>query len=480
MAAAIVQNDVFETHTPITLGFLRNGTAADVVRTSRESSITSKYFYRGLRWIAAYAGNAEARAPPCPVPVILEAQIRSAFAGLVEDSVDTARTAHATNNAAGVFDAAASRADARANAALKLEAITLGSAHSALLVSYHVIDADLRAPECENAVFNLVAPAPAVDAAAYATTMRTITAGWMIALASGHSAVAATDLETSALSMPALTADQLDLAYAFVSMGQVAPVRAGAQLFVDGHHYHSDADSSARHRAIEREVIGRVTTAARNLWRANTAMMRNAVWHASIHVVLTSRLEEWAEDDDMPERLDATGYGSMSVGLPAQEDLFNRAGSYVAVYNKVYQTASAHGHEISIDDMITTVETLRRLPRRGALPAVRPVLPGHPASAWPTGCNTRTKALKAFLIPALDKAEPVAAWMFGYYREICSRSGVRSSSQEGSLLRSYSLQRAVANFVGEANRAQEMYSARARWVRNQAEEGNLETYVGRA
>jgi hypothetical protein len=280
--------------------------------------------------------------------------------------------------------------------------------------------------------------------------------------------------------MAAMSEAEAELAYALFSMGQAAPVRAGAQLFTDAHHYHSDPDSSARHRAIEREVIGRLSTEARNLWRANVMVLRNAVWHAAIHPVNTGLLQLLAEDADMPARLDATGYGSMSVGLPAQEDLFSRAGSYTAVYNQVLQTATAHGHTVSIADLTATVLALSALPRRGALPAQRPALPGQPAAPWPAGCNTRAKALKAFLEPALNKAEPVAAWMFGFYKEICARAGIRASSQEGSLLRSYSLKRAVANYLGEANRAQEMFSARARYIRTEAEKGNLENYTGNA
>jgi hypothetical protein len=263
-------------------------------------------------------------------------------------------------------------------------------------------------------------------------------------------------------------------------MGQVAPVRAGAQLFEDGHHYHSDGDGSARHRAIEKEVLGRITDPAKNLWRANTMLLRNAIWHAGIHFVSADLLQTWAEDNDMPERLDATGYGSMSVGLPAQEDLFRRAGSYVAVKNQVLQTATAQGHVLSLKILEDTVTALAALPRRGGLPLNRPDLPGNAAGPWPAGCDTRAKALKLFLLPVLNTAEPVAAWMFGFYREICARAGIRASSQEGSLLRSHSLKKAVSNYLGEANRATEMYSAYARYIRAEGEKGNLEKYSGSA
>jgi hypothetical protein len=307
-----------------------------------------------------------------------------------------------------------------------------------------------------------------------------VNSGWKIEVASGTTAGNLSAGESNAINMVPLTSDEVDLAYALFSMGQVAPVRAGAQLYASGHHYLSDPASSARCRAIETETLVGVGEAAMNIWRANTPMLRNVVWHAGPHVVKTEILEAMAEDPDMPARLDKTGYGSMSVGLPAQEDLFNRAGSFRAVYDQVRQTAIAHNHTISLDDLFATVAALQELPRNAALPANRPDLPNLPSAPWPPGCDTRAKALKIFLEPALDAAEPVAAWMFGFYKEICARAGVRANSLEGSLLRSYSLKRAVANYIGEANRAQEMYAARSRYMRAQADEGFLETYTGSA
>jgi hypothetical protein len=485
---AAIDANVFAAHTEIDIGFLRNGDAANVVRTARASSIPPKHHYSGIRWNNALDGNAANRVHPCPTAVILEAQIRSAFHRLVEAEVVDAREAHAAAAAPAVagaaagaaFDAGAARATARANATSRIEAIGIGATHTALVCSYHILEADLRPVEVANPVVTMVAPAGAADQAAFLNLDRTLAKGWGIALASGHNGQNITDAERTVLDMAPLTADEAELAYAALAMAQVAPVRAGAQLFTDGHHYLSDADSSQRHRAIEREVISGVGTEARNLWRANIMVLRAVIWHAGIHPVMENLLLDFAEDPDMPARLDATGLGSMSVGLPAQEDLFRRANSYTAVYNQVLQTATAHGHTLSLAEMTATVNALAALPRRGGLPAARPALPGLPAAPWPPGCDTRAKALQLFLVPALDKAEPVAAWMFGFYKEVCSRSGIRASSVEGSLLRSYSLKRAVANYLSQAGAAQEMYSARARYIRAQAEEGNLETYTGNA
>jgi hypothetical protein len=480
--------NVFANHTSVVLGRLRNGAAADVARTARESSIPAKYYYSGIRYSSALRGNPAERRAPCPDTVIFEAQFRCALATLVEANVDDARAAYnaAITGASGSgpppFDVDAARTSAATSPALRLEAIALGGVRTSLVVSYEVTNAELRDTEAEQAILALDQPGPAADDAAYLVQVRQPTAGWGIKLRSDHTGASVTGAENVALRAAPLTADEADLAFGFMALGQVSPVRAGAQLFEDGHHYHSDTTASARHRANESEVISRLSTNARNVWRANLMMFRNAIWHAAIHAVLGETLQGLAEDPDMPERLDATGFGSFSVGLPAQEDLFRRANSYISVLNQVRQTAAAHGHSLSLDALTATVTALSTVGRgkTATLPPRRPALPENPEAAWPPGCNTRAKVLKLFLEPALTKAEPVAAWMFGYYREICSRAGIRPNSQEGSLMRSYSLKRAMGNYIGEANRAQEMYSARARFIRAQGEEGKLELYSGSA
>lgn len=489
---ATLNNDVFSNHTPLALGVLRNGAAANVVRTSRESSIPAKFYFTGVRYFDAIRGDTAARAPDCPAILIFEAQFRSALATIVEAQVASARAAHAAaaGAAAGAggaggpvaFDDAAARATARGSPTNRLEAIALGGVWTSLVSSFAIADGDLRGPEAGSAILTLVPPAPPANAARYATLMRTTMRGWTIGVVSGNAAGALTDAETTALNAAALSTAETEIAFACISLGQVAPVRAGAQIFEDGHHYHSNETANARHRACEKEVLARVGSDAGAIWKANVMLLRNAIWHAGIHPVNADILQGFAEDSAMTERLDATGYGSFSVGLPAQEDLFKRANAYLSVYIQVSQTAAAHGHRLDLGNLDAAVKALTDVGRSagGGIGANSPALPGIPAAPWPTGCDTRTKVLKTFLLPYLDRAEPVAAWMFGFYREICSRAGIRPSTSEGSLLRSYSLKRAMAKYIGEANRASEMYSAYARFLRAQGEEGKFETYDGNA
>jgi len=473
---ATVGLDVYATHTPVVLGRLRNGPASAVARTARASSLARKYHFGGIRFTAALRGDNATFHAPAPVAVILEAQVRSALSVLVEDEVEAARTAHGAGGAP--FDEDAARAAAASRPGNRIESIALGAVHTSLVLSYEIVDADLRGTETKTPMLSVVAPAASADLVAYNARLNTISRGWEITLASGNAV--ADPVEAVALNMPPLTDTEVELAYGYLALGQGSPVRAGAQLFNDGHHYHTNADSSSRHRAMEGEVLSRLSAAATNLWRASIAVLRNCIWHAGIHFVETNVLLGLAEDALMPERLNATGFGSFSVGLPAYEDLFSRAGSYVAVFNQVIQTATAHGHTIDLSELRATVNALATIGRNGVLPAERPDLPNLPRGPWPPGCDTRPTVLKLYLEPALNKAEPVAAWMFGFYREICSRAGIRATSPEGSLLRSYSLKRAVGNFLGESNRAQEMYVARARYMRTLADGGTLETYTGSA
>lgn len=465
-----VSNDVFANHTPITLGILRNGKPEDVQRSVRDSSIAEKHFFAGVRSTNKLTGNPTTRNPPCPVGVILEAQIRSAFCQLVHGGVESAKSA-AKISGATIVDATV-RDDIANLPATRLEAIALGAVHTALVCSYALCDTDLRGAETHAAYFTLKAPTACVDDAAYNKAIASSTGGWKI------DAVAAGDITDKGAKMAALTSDEVELAFALLVIGQASPVRAGVQLFEDGHHYHSS--SNRRHSAIEDEVFNGVSAGAKQIWSGNLMLMRNAVWHAAIHPVAVGVLQALACDPEMPARLNATGFGTFALGLPAMEGEFKRAEAYFALHGKVSTIASAHGHTVSLEKLRETYVALVDIGRNGTFPALRPALPGLPSAPWPTGCDSRAKAIQLYMEPALEAAEPVVAWMFGYYSEICERSSIRRSSAAGSLLRSFALMRANGNHLGEGASAREMYATRARHIRNAATEGRLETYTGEA
>jgi len=479
---ASLDENVFANHVSIVAGFLRNGPAAAVVRTARESAIAPKYHWNCPTYDAAYEGaNGIAK---LPVSILIDVCCRSAFVQIVQQRVVDAEAAHNVANAGAavpaVFDEDPVWTTATGDPTARLEAISIGSARAAAIVSFRIQPNDLVATETVAPIFVMVAPAAENDADRYRALIATATAGWRASLASGHARNAATKAEEVTFTFVPMTADESDLAFRLFSLGQAAPVRAGAQIFTDGHHYHGDETSSARHRAIENEVFTAASPSVALIWSANRQVIRNAVWHAAIHPINMTILQGFAEDPTVTDRLNATGYGSMSVGLPAQEDLFKRAAAYKAVLNAVGPVLTRHGHTVSMPNLNAAVTTLGGLPRLGALPANRPALPGLPEAAWPANCTTRANALNLFLTPYLEAAEPIAAWLYGFFTEICSDAQIRRNSAEGSLLRSYALRRAMANNIASVNEAQAMYRARARFVRVEAEKGNLETFQATA
>lgn len=512
--------NVYATHTPINLSRIRNGALADITRTSRVSSIPEKYHFNGIRYFADLDGNAATRRVPCPPTVLFEAQFRSAFSNIVECNVAAEAAAVQRNavpgNAAGnqaaqggaaanagaqvnanqgvaaqgagaaagqapagnagqaAFDEDAVRARERALLVNRLEAIAIGAVRTTLVLSYTVSEADIRVTERKNALLRVVAPAAAADEQAFANRMSSITRDWVIELAAN-----VRNHERDNMAYAAnLSAVEAELAFSIMAIGLASPVRAGIQLMLDGHHYHSNASDSSRHRTIEKEVLSKMTQPAIDLWKANEQMFRNAIWHASIHPVVDEVLEAFAQDLEVAAKLTKAGYGSMAVGIPAKEELVRRAEAFIAVYTQVRMTAQAHGHVLDISALENRLAALTRLPMRGPLLGNAPAELGLPNDAWPAEIDTRAKAIKTYLEPVLNRNEPIASWMFGFYRAICDDAGIRRTTTEGSLLRSYSLNRAMQNFIGEANRAQTMYAARQKFLRAQAADGHLELYTG--
>jgi hypothetical protein len=244
---ATIQVDVFAQLTAVRAGVLRNGPASDVVRTARESSVAPKYHFQGLRHASSFDGNTASRDSALPVAILIDAQFRAALGRIVEQQVADAEAAHtaaakagagATTGgaaAAAAFDKDTAWAAAAASPGNRLEAIALGSVHAALVKSYVLVEGDLVATEVRPAVLTATPPAAATDATTFAAQEASINAGWAISLASGSNATGATRAELVMLNAAGLTALEAELAYALFSMGQAAPVRAGAQLFIDGH-----------------------------------------------------------------------------------------------------------------------------------------------------------------------------------------------------------------------------------------------------
>lgn len=279
------------------------------------------------------------------------------------------------------------------------------------------------------------------------------------------------------MGMTPLTAAEAEVAFYALAMGQSAPLRAGAQLYIDGHHYHSNPEASRRHAATEREVLGTATADASGLWRSNIGLFRDVIWHASVHPLEESRLTRWAEDPHIIELLAQTGYGTMSIGLPAVEDVVRRGDAYIALITAIAPSLAGAGHVLTTTNLTSTLAMIKKLPRHGNLSGRRPAFAGNPEGAWPTEVTTRADAITAYLEPVLRDAEPSIAWVYGYYSASLGGGGAVQAAGQSTLLDSYALRRAAGNYAASTLSGQTAWATRMRYVRNEADEGRLERYT---
>jgi len=489
---ALVPDANYATVGRITVGGLRNGIPGQIRKCNRQAAIDAKWFFGSPRYDPAWDGNAANFAPELPANVLMHACIVSAagqYGATVEANAVAAHAAAAAVAAAAggaappPLVARAAGTAALADVRVRGTLIALGASRAASIHAYRITDADIKVSERVAPVYQLNAPAPGANAAALAAANATPTGGWTISLVTGVGP--ATDAEVYGHGFPALSDAEGDAAAMAFSMGLAAVTRAGDMLLTENHHYFSSAEKRRRHAAIEKEVLGLSTDLAKNVWAANTAAFQDAIWHKNPHPLEDDFLTAMAAEPEAARKLgeDGAGFGSMTVGLPSQEDLVNRAGSYLAVLDAVGPTAANDGHNVTLDATRTARDAVLLWPRRNVGAAgADPPCPAAIAvgGAWPAGVTDRRSAAKIVLAPILDAAAPVASWLFGYFHSVCDDAGISSRSEQGSLLRSYSLKKARAMHLPMHTQAMEARRLSKRYAKAQADEGNLEkfTYAG--
>jgi hypothetical protein len=281
------------------------------------------------------------------------------------------------------------------------------------------------------------------------------------------------------VAMSALENEYSHLVY-MIGIGSVT--RAGAMLLTDDHHYSSAAEKRRRHSAIESEVLTRYPAPVQAMFRAAGEDGKDLIWHKSVHPILANLLTELAEAPDAAAKLGegGAGFGSMTVGLPAEEDAINRAGSYMALLDTMAPILVNAGHTVAMPGVVAALAYTRAAPRTPVPPGAdlpeTLVLPADLATyVTDTNIRSRRDAAKKVLLPMLNRAAPTAAWMFGYYSSVAEDLGIRSSSSEGSLLRSHSLRKAMESNLPMSADARDKHRLRKRAMKEAAEAGQLET-----
>lgn len=475
MAAAELGDEALVNVTNIDVGNLRNGVVGYIAKCQREASIPRCFFWGSPRHHDQWAGDAAGFHASLPGGFLIDVCVRSVFGQIVGDAVAVAQAANAAA-AAPAFNADAARDAAAGLAANRSTAIVLGAARAAVTKSYGIREDDLIPTERAGAIFEFVRPAAAADEAAYRARMETARHGWRARISSGRPLAAANPAEHAAMTMAPMTAPENEYAHMVYMIAIGSVTRAGSMLLTEDHHYSSATDKRRRHAAIESEVIGKFPATPVATFRAAGMDAKDLIWHKSVHPIATSLLTALAQAGDSAAKLgeEGAGFGSMTVGLPAEEDTINRAGSYLALLDTVGPMLANAGHTVALPGVVAALAFTRNAPRV-ALPANIPLSAILAPHVTDINIRSRRDAAKKVLLPMLDKAAPVAAWMFGYYRAIAEDMGIRANTPEGSLLRSYSLRKAMESNLPMASDAQEKHRLRKRAMRQAAEEGNLET-----
>jgi hypothetical protein len=320
------------------------------------------------------------------------------------------------------------------------------------------------------ALYDLNAPAALGDQAAYNAALATKTAGWTANLSSGNTAGGMTEEERTAQEMDRLTDVEREVSANFFILGTAAPPRAGAVHIKTTHHYLSDTDNRRRHLACEKQVRAAESPDARSWMAQDATIWRDMLWHKSIHPIKVEVLENLAASPTTAERLEASGYGAFAVGIPAQENFIARAGSYVAVRNATFDNIRASQSHVDFPKLMRMYAVFETMPRNIAGTVIAE-WPGKPAGMPPATVTTRKDAVMLWLKPELESCAARSAWMFGWYREVCSRLSIRTNSQEGSLLRSYSLRKAMETHMPMAAEGQNAYTAYVRSMRVAVDDG---------
>lgn len=430
---------------------LRNGGLAIIRQPARAAAIGAQFFWTGV-----------GGATPDRSPGLVGLWIRSAFGTIAAaDFAAAVAAAHTADPAAptlagdrlqgraGLYDA--SLVVAEQSNANRFRAIALGATRCGLTASWRILPAELEGSET-----------------AAATVFTTDANGGNVRLTSTRIPTAnnLSVAEALALWMPALTPEELDFAYLCLRLAAAAAPLAGLSLLETNHHYLSSRLQATR--ATEKQLLGDVSADAVAFWRSAEDTARDMVWHKASHPVGTRLLKLLALDVNVPKRLNLSGLGSAAVRLPFCESELKRAGAYLALIDSCAPLLAVANYTVKLPVLRAAVAYVKAYPHAIQHAAGAGLPPADPQR--PT-VRSRAAAIEDVLLPALDKAASIVAWLSGLYTGLAEQADMNIS--QDTLMRAYSVRKAKAGHVASAALGKQAYEAYRRYAMNQADKGTL-------
>jgi len=419
---------------------LRNGAVTAMLPAARASAISPEYHSVAV----ALANGVSAEQS-------VEAYIRTCY-GVFGATAVAAAAAVAPAPAPAAGQAAAYDANTFITSGdRRVDAIVLGAARASIIGSWHITDNDYIASERSTVHLFTVNSA----------TVGTVTT---ISIVANTAAAVNPDQTAIGVGMAKLSADEWEFAYFIYTMARAAPVLAGCELLESGHHYLSTKTKATE--AVERQFLNLLTpnSVAMQMWTANTARIRDLLWHKAAHPVLTTVLSSFAIDPVVKTRLIAVGMGSAVVRLPFSESLVRSAQAIVALHDQVKGSISAAGHSVQIPTLRAAMAVIKA--SNGTTVGAY-TIPPHAA------VTDRNAFVVQVLAPIIHDTEPVAAWCIGWYR--CTLEASDIVTRQDSLLNSYTAKRVAKTYAIMNSEGDTYCKLWAKAQKKQVEQGSLAT-----
>jgi hypothetical protein len=363
----------------VTVPDLRNGDATQITQAAPRASIPAQY-----KWV-----HIRDMTPPDYVTYV-DSVIRAQYAQVL--------------TAAGGAATDAQRAEAR------IAAIVLGSVRAGAASAFSLRTTDFNAEEVtgSGSVFTpgrAAAAAVGVEGepghvAAIGATEATV----------GIAAGTAGGNHTVALSMEALTVDEVEVVNTLIYLGMSVPAMQGASLTLSGHHYLPTTRNCFEGMLKQARTAGGATVTA---WiDARGDNFYDWAFHKACHPINPPLKRSWAKSPATAERLKASGHGAAAIRIPTlpPDGQAGKAGH--AVLLKAAPVIRAMGHNIAtsqIEGLISAAEMAAEgRDEKAAIDAIRAWFTAHSSSvAFCAGIvqylsessgETRESTLRAFSV----------------------------------------------------------------------------------
>lgn len=273
---------------------------------------------------------------------------------------------------------------------------------------------------------------------------------------------AMTYAESCAFGMVDFTQDESDVMYALFQMSMAVLPLAGLSILSTGHHYLSS--NGAATEAVMKQVMTTSSEAVKAWFAADTAVLKDMIWHKSAHPVTSAHLVAQALSANVATRLKEAQMGSASVRLPYIEPEMKAAKAMVALVANVQQPILQVDAVLEIPSVVAAIAMVNRFQVRAVALAVAPI------AAYPNVFD-RIGAINHILTPAVAGAAVAVGYALGVCGAMLESLPVRD--RHSTLMNAKSLERVKHEQLPAVTAGAAFYDNLMKRDRRNAEQGEI-------